>query len=335
MSNRYKYILSIAAVVAIFAVWTTGAQAQVTVGELAPHPEPFCVSGPYENIPGPGASLATYTIPATGVLTSWSTNATAGAGQTLTFKVYSRVEAGLYRVVGHDGPQALTPSSVNTFKTAIPVQAGDVIGDNDLEHVEEVHNACEFTTSNLQDTIECSEGEFLDGASFKTIIECEEGARPNVVATVLPPPSVSSVGPADGPIGGGTSVVIGGTNFAEVKGVTFGSAPASSFAVNSEGQITAVAPASATLSKVNVSVTTLAGTAISAAQFSYEGCKVPKLNGKKLKATKKTARKADCKVGKVKKKKGATAKTGHVVKQNPKPGKVLAPGTKIKVTLAG
>jgi beta-lactam-binding protein with PASTA domain len=35
----------------------------------------------------------------------------------------------------------------------------------------------------------------------------------------------------------------------------------------------------------------------------------------------------------VTKKGDATAKSGEIVKQNPKPGKVLAPGTKIKVTL--
>lgn len=29
----------------------------------------------------------------------------------------------------------------------------------------------------------------------------------------------------------------------------------------------------------------------------------------------------------------ATAKTGEVVKQNPKPGKLLAPGTKVNVKL--
>jgi len=53
----------------------------------------------------------------------------------------------------------------------------------------------------------------------------------------------------------------------------------------------------------------------------------------KLKGTKKRLRNADCKIGKVKKIEGATAKTGKVVKQNPKPGKVLAPGTEVKVTL--
>jgi PASTA domain len=38
---------------------------------------------------------------------------------------------------------------------------------------------------------------------------------------------------------------------------------------------------------------------------------------------------------KVKKKEGVTAKTGKVVKQNPKPGKILAPGSKVSVKLGG
>jgi len=80
-------------------------------------------------------------------------------------------------------------------------------------------------------------------------------------------------------------------------------------------------------------VTTVAGTATSATTYAYAGCKVPKLDGKKLKASKKKARRAGCGVGKVTKKGEATAKTGEVVKQHPKPGKVLAPGTKIKLTL--
>ncbi len=103
--------------------------------------------------------------------------------------------------------------------------------------------------------------------------------------------------------------------------------------MNSEGQITAVAPPSKTLSKVPVSVTTIAGAASSVQTFAYEGCNVPKLSSQKLKASKRKSKKADCKIGSVKKRGDATAKTGKVVKQNPKPGKILAPGTKISITL--
>jgi hypothetical protein len=62
-------------------------------------------------------------------------------------------------------------------------------------------------------------------------------------------------------------------------------------------------------------------------------CRVPKLRGKKLKAAKKALIKKDCKLGRVKKKKGATKNSGKVVKQKPAPGKLLPAGSKVKVTL--
>jgi hypothetical protein len=62
-------------------------------------------------------------------------------------------------------------------------------------------------------------------------------------------------------------------------------------------------------------------------------CHVPKLTGKKLKVVRKKIGRADCKLGKVIKRKGATAKRGKVVKQSPKPGKSLPAHTKIRVTL--
>jgi hypothetical protein len=62
-------------------------------------------------------------------------------------------------------------------------------------------------------------------------------------------------------------------------------------------------------------------------------CIVPKLQGKKLKAAKKKLRAADCKLGTVTKEKGVTAATGKVVKQRPKPGKVLTTGAKVRVKL--
>jgi hypothetical protein len=62
-------------------------------------------------------------------------------------------------------------------------------------------------------------------------------------------------------------------------------------------------------------------------------CKVPNLRGKKLKVAKKKLVAADCKLGKVKKKRGVTAKTGKVKKQGTKPGKILVADTKVNVTL--
>jgi hypothetical protein len=130
-------------------------------------------------------------------------------------------------------------------------------------------------------------------------------------------------------------VTITGTDFEGASAVSFGGTPATSYTVNSEGQITAIAPATSKPSTVPVSVTTIAGKATSPTSFNTTACVVPNLTGKKLKASKKKLKKADCKIGKVRKLEGATAKTGKVVKQNPKPGKVLAPGSKVSIKLGG
>ncbi|MES4892199.1 IPT/TIG domain-containing protein [Streptomyces sp. NPDC096012] len=60
------------------------------------------------------------------------------------------------------------------------------------------------------------------------------------------PPVVSSVSPAQGPVSGGTTVVITGTGLTGATAVRFGSANAASYTVNSADQITAVTPAGST-----------------------------------------------------------------------------------------
>jgi hypothetical protein len=62
-------------------------------------------------------------------------------------------------------------------------------------------------------------------------------------------------------------------------------------------------------------------------------CTVPKLGGKTLKASKKKIKAADCRVGKVTRRKGAKAESGKVVGQSKKPGTVLPAGNVVKVTL--
>jgi beta-lactam-binding protein with PASTA domain len=68
-------------------------------------------------------------------------------------------------------------------------------------------------------------------------------------------------------------------------------------------------------------------------QVRLQGLRRPKLRDNKLKAAKTRLRNAGCKIGKVKKLGGATAKTGKVTKQNPKPRTTRVPGTKVNVTL--
>lgn len=307
------------------------ASAQLVVGQTAPAPPAaLCeYSEAYDELQYTVAAGNSYVVPASGVLTSWSTNANAALGQLLGLKIYRPLGGTLYSVVAQDGPKLLTPGILNVYPISIPVLAGDVLG---ITMPADGNSSCDFPTGLAQDVVRYAKGNVPSGGSANLESSFEE-SRLNVSATLLPPPTITAITPAKGSIKG-AGVTIAGANFASVSAVSFGSVPAQSFTVDSEGQITAVAPASKILSKVPVTVTTVAGSAASAQLYAYEGCKVPKLKGKKLKAAKKKAKKANCKIGKVKKLGEATAKAGKVTKQNPKPGKILVAGTKIKVTLA-
>ncbi len=93
------------------------------------------------------------------------------------------------------------------------------------------------------------------------------GAADNFI--YVPPPSVTNVSPNAGPLGGGTSVTITGSNFNEVTAVEFGAKSVTSFRVNSETSITATALAGT--GTVDVTVSTVGGTSAASAadQFSY------------------------------------------------------------------
>ena len=152
---------------------------------------------------------------------------------------------------------------------------------------------------------------------------------------VQPPPGIAALTPASGPAAGGTAVTIRGHDFTEATAVRFGSAPASTFHVDSDTQMTATAPAGEP-GVVAVAVTTQAGTAT--APFTYEAsspslCKVPKLRGKRLKPAKRRLRAADCKVGKVTRRGGATSRTGRVVRQRPRAGSIRPAGAVVRVRL--
>jgi N-acetylneuraminic acid mutarotase len=74
-----------------------------------------------------------------------------------------------------------------------------------------------------------------------------------------PAPAISGVSPAHGPVNGGTGVSITGTNFTGATEVMFGASSATSFTINSDTSITAIAPASA-LGTVDVTITSPSGT---------------------------------------------------------------------------
>jgi len=220
-------------------------------------------------------------------------------------------------------------TGLQTFTANLPIRAGDLIGvdpsnDTDKIGVAEVPGA--------------SYG-FIFPPPFDTATVAPSGTVAGkeiaLSAEVQPTPAVSSISPSFGSVSGGTSVTLTGTDFTGVSAVKFGTTAASGFTVDSETQITAIAPRSTAVGPVDLTVTTLAGTSATnyGDRFTYEGCVVPKLKKKKLKLSKSTIRRADCKVGAIKRRKGKKGSHGQVIKQSPKPGKVLAPGTKVNVTV--
>jgi len=157
-------------------------------------------------------------------------------------------------------------------------------------------------------------------------------------ADVLPPPSIAGISPTGGLFANGTKVTISGDNFEEVESVTFGGEPVN-FVVDSESKLTASAPPVSMPATVPVRVVTAAGTAKAPANFKYEGppdsrsCVVPRLRGKRLRAAKKALRRHGCGLGRVRKRRHATVKSGRVKRQRPRAGTVLRPGGKVRVTL--
>jgi hypothetical protein len=116
---------------ASLAASASPAAASVTIGQLAPDPASVTCASTFDRTQLTVTSGNTYVVPGAGTITSWSHNARAGAGQTLTMKVFRKVaDPARYMVVGHDDRPNLTEGVVNTFPASIPVKPGDVIGLN-------------------------------------------------------------------------------------------------------------------------------------------------------------------------------------------------------------
>jgi hypothetical protein len=321
-------VLAVTAISAVGLLAATAAQAStITVGSVLP---PGSVATEFKQVetffntalPEKGANL---TSPATGAIVRWRMQDAEGGPFAL--RVLRPNGSGGYMAAGTSNP--ITPAAgggLQTFTANLPVQAGDLIGVDPTNATDKIGIA----------TVAGASYGFIfpppfDGATVAPS-GTEAGKEIELSAEVQPAPAISSVAPEFGPVGGGTSVTITGTDLAATSAVKFGSVAATSFKAESETKITAIAPPSTIVGPVDVTATTLAGTSATAKadRFYYEGCVVPKLKGKKLKASKKALGRADCKLGKVTRRHG---KPGKVIKQSLKPGKVRAPGTKVNLTV--
>ncbi len=320
-----------AVVASVGALLTAGgaAASTITVGSVLP-PEPkqteFGAVETFFNtaLPEKGANL---TSPVSGAIVRWRMQEPAGGPFAL--RVLRPNGSGGYMAAGTSNPVTPSGGGLQTFTANLPVQAGDLIG---------------VDPTNPTDKIGVAD---VSGASFGFIFPppfdgatvapsgTEGGKEVELSAEVQPTPAITALAPDFGPVAGGTTVTITGTDLASASAVKFGEIPATSFKAESETKITAVAPAGATVGAVDVTVTTIAGTsaAVRGDRFYYEGCVVPKLKGKKLKPARRILGRAHCKVGKVTRRRAKPKKAGKVLKQSAKPGKVLASGSKVNLVL--
>src|SRR4051794_20437580 len=121
---------SVLATVVCLSLAASAASAQVSVGQTARPPYEFvpCFSASPEDIVQTSVAEGTgYAMPATGVLTSWSTSAGPSPDQAMALRIYRPLGGLSFQIVGQDGPRTLVAGQRNTFPIAIPVQPGDIL----------------------------------------------------------------------------------------------------------------------------------------------------------------------------------------------------------------
>ncbi len=299
----------------------------ITVGSVLPTTFSPSTFGQVETLfntalPEKGANLVS---PVNGTIVRWRIQGAKGGPYYL--RVLRPNGSGAYGAVGTSGGATPSGTGLQTFTANLPIHAGDLIAVDPTNATDEIGVAS------------------VPGASFGFIFPppfdnstvapsgSTAGQEIELSAEVQPAPAITSTSPASGSIAGGSTVTITGTNLNGASAVKFGSTPATSYVAESETQITAVVPPSPTPGSVDVTATTLAGSSATGSSdlFTYTACVVPRLKGKGLKSAKHALRRAGCKPGEVKRRKRQAA--DHVVKQAPKVHSVLAPGSKVNITL--
>lgn len=102
-------------------------------------------------VPQGEATAPSYVIPASGVITSWSTMGHTGDTGSVGMKVVRPLNATDFRVTGTSDPRAVTPDMLNQFRARVPVDSGDRIA---LWTAGSTGGwACAYTTGNALDTM--------------------------------------------------------------------------------------------------------------------------------------------------------------------------------------
>jgi hypothetical protein len=326
-----RLAIAVACAVSAWALMATAAQASViSIGSVLPEKftaTEFTRVQTFFNtaLPQSGANLAS---PVNGAIVRWRIQGASGGPFRL--RVLHPNGKGAFEAAGTSLPATPASEGLQTFSSNLKVQAGDLIG---------------IDPSNATDKIGIAD---TTGASYASIFptpfdgsvvppsESFSGKEIELSAEVQPAPEVTAISPPFGPVTGATLVTITGKNFTGASAVRFGSTPAASFTVDSDTEITATPPKSVRPGKVDVAVTTFAGDNPDTRfdDYVYRACVVPAIKNKTLKKAKTLLRRRGCKLGHVKKVAAPKPnEVGKVLKQTPKPGKILAPGARVRIVL--
>jgi hypothetical protein len=328
--ERTRWRLGAVAGMAIACVLLMAATAQaavITIGSVLPDgyaPKKFERVQTLFNtaLPEAGATLAS---PASGAIVRWRVQGAVGGPFYL--RVLRPNGKGGYEAAGKSAPATPTGPGLQTFETNLKIQAGDLIGIDPTSENDEIGVKVESGASYA--SIFPSPFEGTINAPSKTFA----GEEIELSAEVQPAPEIASITPSFGPVTGGTVLTITGKNFTQTSAVQFGTTPAASFTVNSDTQITATAPAVLRPGQVDLSVTTFAGQNANTRfdDYVYRACVVPAIKNKTLRRAKTLLQRSGCKLGHVKKVEAKAKKEGKVLKQTPRPGKILAPGSRVRI----
>jgi IPT/TIG domain/PASTA domain len=325
-----RLAMLITVVMATCAVFAATAQASViSIGSVLPQkfePTKFERVQTLFNtaLPESGATLSS---PVNGAVVRWRIQGAKGGPFYL--RVLHPNGKGGYEAAGTSQGASPADEGLQTFNTNLKIQAGDLIG---------------IDPTSAEDAIGVAE---VSGAGYASIFPTPfdgsvvppstifDGKEIELSAEIQPQPEVTLVSPPFGPVNGGTVVTITGSNFTKASEVKFGTTTAS-FTVDSDTQITATVPQTERPGQVDLSVTSFAGTNPNTRfdDYTYLACVVPKIKNRTLKVAKSLLRRRGCKLGHVKKVDAPSPKkVGKVLKQQPPPGKILAPGSRVRIQL--
>jgi hypothetical protein len=258
MTRRNLRIWAIASVLAGVLVLPSSAFASsATIGSTFSGANNCCNPPVTFIVQSTAATSPHYVVPVGGTkITAFRMQGNLNGGGQVELKVFRKTAtAGTWKVIGQSAPETLSASVLNTFSTAIPVRAGDVLGLTAVSGSGEPIFGSGFASG---DVLNLAPGNPAPGSNYSPTTPSPPGYRLNVAAVVQLQPTVTNVSGSSGSHLGGTSVTITGTHFLGTKLVEFGTTKAASFTVVSDTKITAVTPAHA-VGTVDVRVSTAGG----------------------------------------------------------------------------